>query len=160
MFHHIQLYSLGCQTFSFFHAPSHCTLATQSHPPSLFLSLSLSLSLSLCHTEKVDYAESERVIRFDSSHTSSSAPECVSIPIIDDDILEDRETYLMEVKKVDEDLPYRLEPFTVYCAIDDNDSEWWTKANPETIKYSSPHNTIYLIICALTMERNVGVQMQ
>ena len=78
-------------------------------------------------TEKVDYAEAERIITFDESYTTASEPECVRVPIFDDDILEDQETYIMEIVKTDLNIDYELLPFTVRCVIDDNDSEWSTR---------------------------------
>ena len=74
-------------------------------------------------TEKVDFAESERVVTFDSSHTIDSDPECITVAILHDDILEDTETFLMEINKIDKSLKFRLQPFTVICEIVDNDSE-------------------------------------
>ena len=46
------------------------------------------------------------------------------VPIFDDDILEDQETYIMEIVKMDPNVDYELLPFTARCVINDNDSEW------------------------------------
>ena len=87
-------------------------------PPVICISLSLSLSLSLSHTEGTDFVESERIVTFDNSYTTESDPECVTVPILEDDILEDRETFIMEFNMDDGELPT-----TVRCLIEDNDSE-------------------------------------
>ena len=76
---------------------------------------------------KVDFAKAERIITFDESYTTASEPECVTVPIFDDDILEDQEIYIAEIVKMDRNLDYKLHPFTVRCVIDDNDSEWSTR---------------------------------
>ena len=75
------------------------------------------------NTEKEDYAESELIVRFDSSHTTETAAKCLTIPVLHDDILEDTETFITQINKMDTSLGYRLEPFTVLCDIEDNDSE-------------------------------------
>jgi hypothetical protein len=70
-----------------------------------------------------DYGEAERIIRFDSSHTPESEPQCLEIPILEDEVLEDGETYFVELFKVDKRQDFLLRPFTVRAVIEDNDSE-------------------------------------
>ena len=59
-------------------------------------------------------------MRFDSV---THGPLCLDVPIIDDDIFEDSETFLMEIKKEDRDQGFLVSPATARVAIDDNDSE-------------------------------------
>lgn len=62
-------------------------------------------------------------MRFDST---SRDPLCVDVPIIDDDVLEDRETFLVETFEMDKTLGYSIRPRTVRVVLEDNDSEWPT----------------------------------
>ena len=82
----------------------------------------ITLVLWCTFTEKVDFAESERIVTFDSSHMVASDPECITVAILHDEILEDTETFLMEINKIDKSLKFRLEPYTVICEIVDSDS--------------------------------------
>ena len=60
---------------------------------------------------------SESIVTFDNSYTSESDPKCVTVLIVDDNILEDRETFIMEFN-INNELPT-----TVRCLIEDNDSK-------------------------------------
>ena len=64
-------------------------------------------------------------MRFDSV---THGPLCLDIPTIDDDILEESETFLVEIKKEDVDQGFLVSPATGGVAIDDNDSEWHSVA--------------------------------
>ena len=71
-------------------------------------------------TEKLDYGEAEVVLRFNSS---TDSPLCLSVPIINDAVLEDSETYLMEIIRMDYAQEYHIYPSIVPAFIEDNDSE-------------------------------------
>ena len=70
-------------------------------------------------------------------------PQCVSVPVIDDDVLEDRETFIMELVKVDSSQDYKLEPFTVIAEIIDNESE---SLDTHTHTHT-PYTCLYVHVC-------------
>ena len=68
----------------------------------------------------VDYDEAERVVRFDSAERG---PLCLDVPIVRDDILEDTESFTIELMKVDPELNFQLNPSTVRVVLNDHNSE-------------------------------------
>lgn len=68
-----------------------------------------------------DYGEARKVVTFTPD---SRGPLCHSVPIIQDDILEDTESFTVELHKVNEELGYGLNPRTTRVVLEDRNSEF------------------------------------
>ena len=69
--------------------------------------------------EKGDFGRRERVARF---APGDYEPKCINIPIWDDDTLEERETFYIQIRNLTERV-YSIFPENVLGIIVDNDSE-------------------------------------
>jgi hypothetical protein len=109
-----------------------------------------------------DYGEAERIIRFDSSHTPESEPQCLEIPILEDEVLEDGETYFVELFKVDKRQDFLLRPFTVRAVIEDNDSVTATVETAEVMALEPVEGKrTYAKACLVILgEREIDLQMK
>lgn len=67
-----------------------------------------------------DFGLSERVARF---APGDYEPKCINIPIWDDDILEDRETFYVQIRNLTEKV-YNIKLENALVMIVDNDSKW------------------------------------
>lgn len=68
-----------------------------------------------------DYSDTEKVVTF---MPDSPGPLCHSVPIFRDDILEDSESFTVELHKVNEQLGYGLNPRTTRVVVEDRNSEF------------------------------------
>ena len=68
-----------------------------------------------------DYGGTEEVVTF---MPDSRGPLCHSVPIFRDDILEDSESFTVELHKVNEQLGYGLNPWTTRVVVEDRNSEF------------------------------------
>ena len=71
-------------------------------------------------TGKWDFGRRERVARF---APGDYEPKCIDIPIWDDDTLEERETFYVQIRNLTERV-YNIFLENVVIYVVDNDSEW------------------------------------
>ena len=73
--------------------------------------------------ENKDYEKLEEIVRFDSSSSETRDLACVTVRVIRDDILEDTESFIMEIEKVDSSQGYEIRPNHLLVEIQDRNSE-------------------------------------
>ena len=91
-----------------------------------------------------DYGGTEEVVTF---MPDSRGPLCHSVPIFRDDILEDSESFTVELHKVNEQLGYGLNPWTTRVVVEDRNSEFEAGnlyAHTHTNTYVHAHTDIPL----------------
>ena len=103
----------------------------------------VAISLILCTSAGVDYVSTTAVITFPPG-SGPGRRDCISIPIIDDFILEDDETFSVAVQSLSgarpvQDVPSRLviSPNTTLVTITDDESEEIVHAH--TVSHTYTH---------------------